>query len=86
MTKSYAAGDKAFCAGADLKERIGMSEPQVLEQLALYRSELGWLGDFRAPVVAAINGVALNELVGPVLFKWALDRAGETSTGRDEPG
>jgi enoyl-CoA hydratase/carnithine racemase len=54
------AGEKAFCAGADLKERAGMSEPQVLEQLALYRSELAWLGNFRAPVVAAINGVALG--------------------------
>jgi enoyl-CoA hydratase/carnithine racemase len=53
-------GDKAFCAGADLKERIGMSDSQVLEQLALYRSELAWLGDFRTPVVAAINGVALG--------------------------
>jgi enoyl-CoA hydratase/carnithine racemase len=54
------AGDGAFCAGADLKERIGMSDAQVLEQLALYRSELGWLGEFRVPVVAAINGVALG--------------------------
>lgn len=54
------AGDRAFCAGADLKERLGMNDAQVLEQLALYRSELGWLGDFRVPVVAAINGVALG--------------------------
>jgi 1,4-dihydroxy-2-naphthoyl-CoA synthase len=32
----------------------------VLEQLNLYRSELGWLGSFRVPVIAAINGAALG--------------------------
>jgi enoyl-CoA hydratase/carnithine racemase len=53
-------GRRAFCAGADLKERIGMSDAQVLELLRLYRSELGWLGEFQVPVVAAINGAALG--------------------------
>ena len=28
----------------------------------------------------AIAVVAINEMVGPVLFKWALDRAGETKS------
>ncbi len=54
------AGDKAFCAGADLKERAGMSDREVREQLALYRSELSWLGDAPFVTVAAINGVALG--------------------------
>lgn len=54
------AGERAFCAGADLKERAGMSEPEILELLQLYRSELAWLAAFRAPVIAAINGVALG--------------------------
>jgi enoyl-CoA hydratase/carnithine racemase len=53
-------GQRAFCAGADLKERSGMSESEVLAMLALYRSELAWLSSFRAPVIAAINGVALG--------------------------
>jgi methylglutaconyl-CoA hydratase len=53
-------GERAFCAGADLKERLGMSDGEVLEQLNLYRSELGWLGSFRVPVIAAINGAALG--------------------------
>ena len=53
-------GRRAFCAGADLKERSGMSESEVLEMLSLYRSELAWLSSFRAPVIAAINGVALG--------------------------
>ena len=35
------SGDRAFCAGADLKERQGMSENDVRVQVELYRSELG---------------------------------------------
>ena len=52
------AGDKAFCAGADLKERQGMTENDVRLQVELYRSELGPLDRSPKPVVAAINGVA----------------------------
>jgi enoyl-CoA hydratase/carnithine racemase len=53
-------GEQAFCAGADLKERRGMSREEVREQLRLYRSELGWIDPFPAPVIAAINGIALG--------------------------
>ena len=54
------AGDKSFCAGADLKERQGMTREQVREMLGLYASELGWLASSDFPTVAAINGVALG--------------------------
>ena len=54
------AGEKAFCAGADLKERQGMSRGQVREMLSAYRSELEWLGKSDFVSVAAINGVALG--------------------------
>jgi methylglutaconyl-CoA hydratase len=54
------AGDKAFCAGADLKERQGMSENDIRLQVQLYRSELGVLDRSPKPVVAAINGVAFG--------------------------
>lgn len=54
------SGDKAFCAGADLKERQGMTENDVRVQVALYRSELGPLDRSPKPVIAAINGVALG--------------------------
>jgi len=54
------AGEKAFCAGADLKERQGMSRGQVREMLSAYRTELGWLGTSDFVSVAAINGVALG--------------------------
>jgi enoyl-CoA hydratase/carnithine racemase len=53
-------GDKAFCAGADLKERQGMTENDVRVQVDLYRTELGPLDRSPKPVVAAINGVALG--------------------------
>jgi methylglutaconyl-CoA hydratase len=54
------AGEKAFCAGADLKERQGMSENDVRTQVDLYRSELGPIDRSPKPVVAAINGLALG--------------------------
>jgi len=54
------AGEKAFCAGADLKERQGMSENDVRKQVELYRSELGPLDRSPKPVIAAINGVAFG--------------------------
>ena len=54
------AGDKAFCAGADLKERQGMTENDVRVQVDLYRTELGPLDRSPKPVVAAINGAAFG--------------------------
>jgi methylglutaconyl-CoA hydratase len=54
------SGEKAFCAGADLKERQGMSENDVRLQVELYRSELGPLDRSPKPVIAAINGVAFG--------------------------
>lgn len=54
------SGDRAFCAGADLKERREMSEEEIRRQLHLYESELGWLSAPHFPTIAAINGVALG--------------------------
>ena len=54
------AGDKAFCAGADLKERQGMTPDDVRFQVGLYRSELGVLDKSPKPVVAALNGVTFG--------------------------
>src|SRR3954465_9459605 len=54
------SGEKAFCAGADLKERQGMSTDDVGTQVGLYRSELGGLARSPKPVVAALNGVAFG--------------------------
>src|SRR3954471_24831831 len=46
------AGDKAFSAGADLKERQGMSTDDVRMQVGLYRTELGVLDQSPKPVIA----------------------------------
>src|SRR4051794_34318957 len=53
-------GSQAFCAGADLKERQGMSTDDVRVQVGLYRTELGVLDRSPKPVVAALNGAALG--------------------------
>jgi enoyl-CoA hydratase/carnithine racemase len=55
-----ALGDKAFCAGADLKERLHFTEVDVRRMLEKYRSGLAWLVECPVPVVAAINGSALG--------------------------
>jgi len=54
------SGEKAFCAGADLKERQGMTENDVRVQVELYRSELGPIDRSPKPVIAALNGVAFG--------------------------
>ncbi len=54
------SGEKAFCAGADLKERQGMSDDDIRTQVRLYRSEFGPLDRCPKPVIAAINGFALG--------------------------
>ncbi|NOY91273.1 MAG: enoyl-CoA hydratase [Deltaproteobacteria bacterium] len=54
------AGDRAFCAGADLKERTGMGEQDVRDFLGLYRAVFDAIARCPKPVVAAINGVAFG--------------------------
>ena len=54
------SGERAFCAGADLKERRDMSDDDVRRQLHLYESELSWLSAPHFPTIAAINGAALG--------------------------
>src|SRR4051794_11387468 len=54
------AGDKAFSAGADLKERATMSPDQVRQFLSLIRATFGLVEAMPQPVIAAINGLALG--------------------------
>jgi methylglutaconyl-CoA hydratase len=54
------AGDQAFCAGADLKERQGMVEEEVRDFLSLYRVAFRDLDRMPVPTIAAIEGVALG--------------------------
>jgi len=54
------AGDKAFCAGADLKERGTMSEPEVRAFLDGLRHTLRALEKSDCVFIAALNGAALG--------------------------
>src|SRR5688500_4464587 len=54
------AGDKAFSAGADLKERQTMNEEEVRDFLSLYRMSFGAIDRLPKPVIAAINGIAFG--------------------------
>jgi enoyl-CoA hydratase len=52
------SGDRAFCAGADLKERRGMSDETWNKQHALFERMMLALLDCPLPVIAAVNGAA----------------------------
>ncbi len=54
------AGEKAFCAGADLKERREMSEIRVKEFLHTLRRLFSDIEALSKPVISAINGFALG--------------------------
>lgn len=54
------AGDKAFCAGADLKERKGMTEDEVIKTVTYIGETISNIEQLRIPVIAAINGVAFG--------------------------
>lgn len=51
---------KAFCSGADLKERITLSELEIKEFIYNIRETFNKIANFPKPVIAAINGVALG--------------------------
>jgi enoyl-CoA hydratase/carnithine racemase len=52
------AGDQAFCAGADLKERRGMDEATWRRQHKIFEDMAGAIMDCPLPVIGAINGAA----------------------------
>ena len=54
------AGPKAFCAGADLKERARMDEGAVAGFHRAIRAAFDGLEALPQPVIAAINGAALG--------------------------
>ena len=52
------AGDKAFCAGGDLKERHGMSDEDWRLQHAIFEEAYYAVMGCPVPVIAAVNGAA----------------------------
>jgi len=55
-----AEGQKAFSAGADLKEASSLDEAGVKELIELGQSVYRKIDDFPKPVLVAINGIALG--------------------------
>ncbi|KAI4123207.1 MAG: hypothetical protein LQ341_007226, partial [Variospora aurantia] len=49
-----------FCAGADLKERKGMSEQETNSFLQLLRETLGTLSRLEIPTISAVSSIALG--------------------------
>lgn len=54
------SGEKAFCVGADLKERKGMSKDEMIRQRALFVKAFESVVRFPKPFVAAVNGFAMG--------------------------
>ena len=82
------AGEKAFCAGGDLKERNGMSDETWRRQHAIFEQAFYAVMDCPVPVIAAVNGSAFGggcELALACDFVFAAEHARfglpETSLG-----
>lgn len=54
------AGDRAFCSGADLKERATLPPLKVKEFIYTIRNLFTTIEQLNKPVIAAVNGVALG--------------------------
>jgi len=54
------AGERAFCAGGDLKERHGMSDAQWRAQHEVFERMFMALLELPLPVIAAVNGHAFG--------------------------
>lgn len=79
-----ATGDRAFCAGADLKERSGMSEAEVRQRIDDYRRCFSAVDSLPKPVICAVNGYAFG---GGLELALACDfrvLAAETKVGLTE--
>jgi enoyl-CoA hydratase/carnithine racemase len=54
------AGDKAFCSGADLKEREHMTMVEVRQYIRYIRDTFTEVENLPIPVIAAINGISMG--------------------------
>ncbi|SFC10108.1 Enoyl-CoA hydratase/carnithine racemase [Bosea sp. CRIB-10] len=71
-------GEKAFCAGGDLKERRGMTDEQWQRQHAVFERMVRALLDCPVPIIGAVNGAAYGggcEIAVCCDFLYAADHA-----------
>lgn len=71
-------GEKAFSAGADLKERLGLSESEVRRNVKKIRDVFNAIAELPQPTIAAVNGYAFGggfELMLACDFKIAAEHA-----------
>ncbi len=54
------AGEKAFCSGADLKERATLTDLEVKRFIFTIRNLFTSIETLNKPVIAAVNGIALG--------------------------
>lgn len=72
------AGDKAFSAGADLKERRTLNEKEVRRNVSKIRDVFTKIEELPQPTIAAINGYALGggfELALVCDFRYGVKKA-----------
>jgi enoyl-CoA hydratase len=71
-------GDKVFCAGADLKERKGMSDEAWQAQHAIFERAIRAIIGCPVPIIVAVNGAAYAggcEIAAACDFIYAADHA-----------
>jgi enoyl-CoA hydratase len=71
-------GDKAFCAGGDLKERRGMTDEAWTRQHVIFERMVRALIDCPVPIIGAVNGAAYGggcEIAACCDFLYAAESA-----------
>ena len=72
------AGEAAFCAGGDMKERDGMSAEVWRHQHEIFEQALWMMMECPVPVIAAVNGKAFGgglEMILAADFAYGVDSA-----------
>lgn len=80
------AGDKAFCAGADLTEFLTAPSPIIARQVRWQRDVWGLLLSIPQPVIAALHGYVLGDGIEMALCCDLRIASQDAQFGMPEPG